>query len=272
MIRLYSVAKASRALPVRLSKQNKTHCGNCLIIAGSPGKWGAGIFTAEAAYRVGAGYVSVYDPKKKFPIAKHPDFLTIHKISHFSEYACVALGPGLDSSTRIIRIIRQLIREKVTAVVLDAEAINCLAKQRKIIQLPSTWILTPPEGELARLLQVTSYKIRKNRLKAVQQAQKKMGCIVVLKGAPTFIATEKTVWQSVTGNSSLAKAGTGDVLTGMIAGFLSQKIDSVEAACLATCLHGMMADSWIKEGNDHLSLMASDLLKRIPRTLKSIRE
>lgn len=269
-IQKYTLKMAQAQLPSRKKKDNKTTGGKCLVVAGSYGKWGAAILCAQAASRCGAGYTYVFDPAKEFPSVKNPDFLLCSKIKDFNMFDAIALGPGFDNHILLKKIIFQLARNNFPNVVLDAEALTVLAKIKKP-NLPSTWILTPHEGELSRLLNIPSQTIRADRKKYVEMAQKKYGCLVVLKGFQTLIAAENKIWQISSGNPALAKAGTGDVLTGMIVGFLSQKVPAEKAACLAAYSHGHIADTWIENKNDVLSLLASDLVSYLPSTLSSIR-
>lgn len=270
-VKKYSIQNAQKCLPIRRRTDNKTRGGKCIVIAGSKGQWGAAILCAEAAARVGAGYVYLYDPQGKFPFGKNPDFLTIQKEKDPTLFHSVAIGPGLKSSTLILNKIKTLIQKKYQPVVLDAEALNVISEHPIRFALLKSWILTPHEGELSRLLQVSSETIRQNRQKYARLAQEKLGCIIVLKGHRTLIASAGELWEVLSGNSSLAKAGTGDVLTGMIAGFLSQGVKPIEAAKLAVFIHGYISDQWIAEGHDQLSLMASDLIKWLPTGLSKIR-
>lgn len=229
---------------------------------------GAGVMCATAAARVGAGYVFLADSKVK---NAPPDFLSVKKSNQidFNNFSAIAFGPGLRNEKGNLTILKKLIYTNHPRVVLDAGAFDILAKN-KITKLPATWILTPHEGELARLLKTTSSVIRKDRLKAILQAQKKFGCHIVLKGHHTLLATADQTYVFKVGNPALAKAGTGDVLTGLIAGLLSQKLTPEHAAMLGIYLHGTMADQWVKK-NDYLSLMASDLLTIIAPTMKKLR-
>lgn len=270
-VKKYSLKQARKNLPIRKRADNKTHGGKCLIIAGSQGLWGAAILCAEAAARVGTGYVYVYDSKNKFPIFKNPDFLTLKEPVDYKIFRSVAIGPGLKSTSIIPKQLKKLSQIKFQQVVLDAEALNFISSHPDQYQLQENWILTPHEGELARLLKLPSQLIQKNRRKYAVLAQKKFGCIIVLKGFRTLVASKNGLWENQSGNSSLAKAGTGDVLTGMIAGFLSQGLESLEAAKLSVFIHGSLADHWVGEGNDLLSLMARDLLSMLPKVLKNIR-
>lgn len=268
-VKKYTSRQARMDIPQRLKKDNKTQGGKTLVVAGSSGMWGAGILCATAASRVGAGYVYLYGNSKTFPLIKNPDFLWTKKTIDFSRFQAIALGPGYTNKKNLKKIIQKLIQIQHPAVVLDAEALNLVNQIKKI---PSSWILTPHEGELGRMLQVSSAKIRLDRKKYAQVAQKKYGCVVVLKGYHTCVMSPHQSWQIQSGNPALSKAGTGDVLTGLIAGLLSQKLTPIKAACLGSFIHGYMSDKWIKEGNDVLSLMASDLVKRLPQALTQIRK
>lgn len=269
--RKLTLAEAQKALPTRLKTDNKSSGGKSLIVAGSKNMWGAAVLCATAAARIGAGYVYIYDPKGKFSTAAHPDFLLKDNLSELIKFSSIALGPGFSNQLKLLQIIFKLQSLEFPSVVLDAEAINVLSSCKLIPQLPATWIVTPHEGELARLLNVSSLQIKKDRIKYVLKAQKKLGCSVVLKGHKTLIATPTSLWENPTGNSSLAKAGTGDVLTGIIAGFLCQKMNPEMAAVLGCYIHGRVADVWIEEENDPLSLLASDLIAGLPKILNAVR-
>lgn len=273
MTKKFNLAQARKLLPNRNHTDNKTAGGKSLIIAGSQGFFGAAVLAATAASRVGAGYVTLMTDQKKFSSIAHPDFLTLDfkKNILFDTYSSVAIGPGLGQSAQALTLLKKIIKSKPAKTVLDADALNLLA-QIQIKTLPSTWILTPHEGELARLLKTTSEVIKKNRLQALRQAQVKFKCVVLLKGHKTLVAnTKHEIYEIQSGNVSLAKAGTGDVLTGIIAGLLAQGLNPTEAACLGSFLHGKISDNWLKRKNDVLSLMASDLLIEIPNTLANLR-
>jgi NAD(P)H-hydrate epimerase len=156
-------------------------------------------------------------------------------------------------------------------VLVDADAITLLAKMKRQ-KLPKTWILTPHTGELQRLLNVPSSEIQKQRIYYVKQAAQKFGCLVLLKGFRSLISDGQTTVLIPTGNVALAKAGSGDVLTGMIVGLMAQGLTTWQAACIAATIHGYMADVWLYEGQDVLSMRASDLIQALPATLKQVRE
>ena len=267
----YLLKDAQKDLPRILKHQNKTRGGKCLIVAGSSGQWGAAILCAEAAARIGSGYVYVFDKLNKFPTCKNPDFLLIKKLSRFDVFSAVAVGPGYRNHKEIIKLIKAMQLQKFGSVVLDAEALNAVAALKKPIKLPADWIITPHEGELSRLLKISAGKIRKDRRKYACFAQRKFGCIVLLKGNKTVVASINSTIEIQSGNAALAKAGSGDVLTGMIAGLLSQGLKPLKAACLGAFTHGFIADYWKQTERDHLSLMASDLVKNMPQVIKLMR-
>lgn len=285
IIKKYSLKQAKTDLPRRKSADNKYNAGKVMVIAGSLGMWGAGVLAAQAAARVGAGFV-YWSPlvganlrqQIQFSL-KNPDFMWAPDIQEDAKkwsalkINAFLMGPGLKSNNKLDVVFKKLLKEKTRFVVLDAEALNYLAKNKKLQNsLPSSWVLTPHEGELARLMQTTSAKIRTDRKSWVQKAQDKFQCIVVLKGHNTLIANEKYIFEIQSGNAALAKAGTGDVLAGMIAGFLAQGLQSLNAASLAAYVHGKMADDWLASKKDILSLRAVDLVHNLPLTLAALRK
>lgn len=279
-------ADVRRHLPRRTAKQNKSHGGRSLIVAGSGKYLGAAVLAAQACARIGSGYVTIAaaDGRKlRTFIGKSPDFLmgdfdaALLRSDFAKEYSAIAVGPGLGKKPAVRRLIWRLIKKlsrTSTPVVLDADALNAMAQFYNTSdgRFPSWWIMTPHEAELSRLLKVPAKEIHLNREKYVRIARAKFGCLVILKGDRTLIASQSIVWINTSGNSALAKAGTGDVLTGIIAGLLAQNLPAEEAAKLGVFLHGLQADRWIKAGNDHLSLLASDLVSRLPKDILSLRK
>jgi ADP-dependent NAD(P)H-hydrate dehydratase len=272
-IKKITLQSAKKILPRRKMEDNKSSAGKSLIIAGSRGMFGAAVLAATAAYRVGSGYVTVMTDVSKFSSSRHPEFLTMdwkEKIPIDLKFA-ICIGPGLGQTPRTKRLLQQLLKNRPPYVVVDADALN-LCSEYEWYNFPVTWIATPHEGELARLLKVSAKWIRENRLLALEKAQRKLGCVILLKGAKTLISNGENVAEIQSGNPSLAKAGTGDVLSGMITGFLAQGLLPFAAATLGAYVHGRMADDWIKSGRDVLSLMPSDLVSALPVTLFKIRK
>lgn len=266
---------AVRLLPKRHSDSNKTTYGHAMIFAGRPGLWGAGLLSSDSAYRVGAGYVTLASFEEPTPVlTESPEILTARiddeKIWTNARWRVAAVGPGLGTGDETANLLRRLKERsekgELDAVVVDADAITVAAKQN-LYPFPKSWILTPHAGELSRVLGVDSKTIESDRYRYVLEGSKKAGCHVVLKGFRTVVCDgEKTV-VILSGNEALAKAGTGDVLTGMITGLLAQKLSPLKAAACGAWLHGRIADEWVREGNGRGSLEASDLGKLLPPLL-----
>jgi NAD(P)H-hydrate epimerase len=271
---LFTSSKAKKLLPQRAKSHNKTHGGKTLIIAGHQGFFGAAVLAATASARVGSGYTTLMIDEKDFPIHQHPDFLIlsnkITKQKQWLTYHAIAVGPGLGVNARTEKIILSLLKNKVENVILDADALTVIA-QKNIYPLRPSWLLTPHTGELARLLR--KKKIQKHeKLKSLQGAQQKYHCHILLKGPETLILSSNELTLIKSGNQALAKAGTGDVLTGIIAGLIAQGLTTSNAAALGAYLHGICSQIWVREKKyDHLSLLASDLLLLIPKALTKLR-
>jgi hydroxyethylthiazole kinase-like uncharacterized protein yjeF len=257
----------SRWLPERRIDDNKSRGGQVAILAGHPRMPGAAILAARAALRVGAGYIHLQETKA---LEFVPEALVWDREKEFSFYSAILAGPGWGQTPSRKKMLKGLLSSAPPHVVLDADALNLLSGLQQT-SLPSSWILTPHPGEMARLLGTSVSEVQNRRLASVQEAQKKFGCTVILKGHHTLIGCRSCTLLNPTGNVALAKAGTGDVLAGMVAGFLSQGVGSERAAALACFLHGSLADQWVRSGRDYLSLTPSDLLDTIPQLLNQIR-
>lgn len=261
-------------LPERKKTSNKTDGGVVLIVAGGKGLIGAGLLSALAATRTGAGYTHLMTDLVRYPWLSFPDFI-VHKISVSTLRAhlesVVAIGPGLGKGKDKEKLVKYLIKNQVQKVVLDADALTLLSRMN-VKKLPSTWILTPHEGELARLLGVTGRQVQSDRRHYLECAQKKYGCIVLLKGFETMIQDQERFLSMQAGSVSLAKAGTGDVLLGVIAALYAQGLSGIEAASLGSLIHGEASKEWVKEGNDPLGMRPLDLIERFPKTIKRLRK
>jgi NAD(P)H-hydrate epimerase len=168
-------------------------------------------------------------------------------------------------------IIQELKNKNTTHVVLDADAITVCAKEN-LFPLPPTWIVTPHEGELARCLNVSSEWIHENRIEAITRAHEKIGCVILLKGHHTLVkGARDTIYRIRSGNAALAKAGTGDVLAGILTAFRAQGLSATRAAVLAAYVHGATANVWVAQKNDMLSMCASDVIDLLPHVLRRLR-
>lgn len=272
----YTSQAAKKVLPRRLNASNKATHGRTAIFAGSRGMGGAAILSGVAASRVGSGYVQVVtngDPRKI--LSRAPEFLTASlkdtKIWKKPKWNAAVIGPGFGVGAHTEKTLTRLSRLDLNGLVVDADALTAIAKRKKYRKVNRNWILTPHAGELSRLLSVSAKKIEADRVRYVKEAAKKYGCIVLLKGYRTLVCDGDTLIEIQSGNAALAKAGTGDVLSGMIAGFLAQGLEPFSAACLGAYMHGRIADDWLKSKRDILSLQPSDLLEALPFVLKKVR-
>lgn len=260
-------------LPVRSRRMNKTHGGKLLVIAGSKGMYGAGILSALAGTRTGAGYTYLMMDWSSKDLLTHPDILFVKqdaKKLNSLNVAAHVFGPGIGQSPKSLSLLKLLIKNKASSVVLDADGLNLLAKMKNV-RLPQNWVLTPHEGELSRLLDIPSEKIRKNPKVFLTQAQKKYGCVILLKGPITYITDGNNIFTSKAGTPALAKAGTGDVLSGIIGALLAQQVLAPTAAAIGAYIHGLASRRFLKAGNDSLSLRPTDLIDYLPKILKTVR-
>jgi hydroxyethylthiazole kinase-like uncharacterized protein yjeF len=278
-IKKFDIIEARKYFLTRKPHTNKTDYGHLLVVAGSAGMWGASKLCAEAAYRVGAGYVTLaVDSKTFLSFSKSSKFKSEILLASrknrdlLNKKTAVVIGPGLNPknlNVDVSHIFERLLRLKNIPVLLDAGGFDLLLK-RENVKLPTNWILTPHEGEMARLLGCTSSKVKKNRIDALKKGVAKFGCVILLKGFHTLIGDPSgAILELSEGNSALAKAGSGDVLSGMIGGLLARikNPDSLKIASSAAFFHGLISDQWLSDGLSSQSLMPSDIINRLPAVL-----
>lgn len=264
----FSEKLARRYLPVRKDRSNKSNYGHLLVIAGHEGMWGAGVLASTSAYRMGAGYVTWASWKAPSDQIKEiPEVLTasVFEALEKNKYTAVVVGPGLGVSAETAKII-EILKTKSIPVVVDADAITVCA-QNKLWPLPTNWVLTPHSKELSRILDCEVDAIEKDRFRFAQQASEKTGAHVLLKGYRTVLADTERILIIPAGNSALAKAGTGDVLSGMIGGLLAQGLETVQAVATAAYIHGRVSDEFVRVGNSKGSLSASDIKDHLPELM-----
>lgn len=258
-------------LPVREQFSNKGTFGKVLNIAGSENYTGAAYLSSISALKVGCGYVALSSsPKVISTIAlKTSDivFVPITDVKKvLSKYDVVSVGCGLSTDLSVSILFKSLLESLSSfegPVVLDADGLNLLSKMKNV-ELPQNLIITPHPKEASRLLKVEVEDILEHPMNYAKVLSETYNCTTVLKLHSTVVCSKDgDIYVNETGNSALAKAGTGDVLTGMISGFCAQKMDLFEAAKLAVYLHGKAGE--IASGMlSEYSVLASDLLKYIP--------
>jgi NAD(P)H-hydrate epimerase len=258
-------------VPRRGARDTKYTAGSVLVVGGAPGMTGAVCLAGLAALRADAGYVTLAVPTESLPVveslALEPvkvgwrDEDAVEIIVQAAERAgAVALGPGLGRGAGRVELVRELLQRLELPVVVDADALFDLEP----VERAAATVLTPHAGELARLLGTDSAWVDAHRLDAARQAAERFGAVVLLKGQDTIVAAPGAgVVVCDLGPASLATAGTGDVLTGIVAAFLSKGVEPQAAAAAAAVAHARAA-----ELAPHRSgLIAGDLLSSLPAAL-----
>jgi hydroxyethylthiazole kinase-like uncharacterized protein yjeF len=254
-----------RVVPAKAPGDNKYSAGSVLVVGGSPGMTGAACLVAEAAFRADAGYVMVAVPEASLPVVEtkllEPVKGTWDEVDRLAEKArAVALGPGLGRTDEAHALVARLLRELDVPVVVDADALFDLEP----FDRAAPTVLTPHSGELGRLLGEESAWVDAHRLEAVRRAVERFRCTVLLKGADTLIAAPgEQVLVCDLGTPALATAGTGDVLTGIVAAFLAKGLEPRIAAAAAAAAGGVASELL----DPQRGAVASDLLTTLPRAL-----
>ncbi len=272
-VRIINKAVARKLLPSLSSEDNKATRGRTLLMAGSVQFPGAGVLAARGALRAGSGYVIVAQTDVEPSALQNPDFLWLDLRQnpwYEQKFDAVLCGPGFGVNPFTARIIRELKEREVERVVLDADAITVCA-EKALFPLPPTWIVTPHAGELARCLDVTAETIVQNRHEYLRLAQELFQCVVLLKGHQTLVANSRRVYGITSGNEALAKAGTGDVLAGVITALRAQGLSPTRAAVLGAYVHGATANLWKAQKKDLLSMMTTDVIDLLPLVLHKLR-
>ena len=275
----------------RKSNSHKGSYGRVLVLAGSPGLTGAAYLCSKAALRCGSGIVTLGVPESLNPIMEskltcvmtHP--LPETKVSTLSNkgkkkiiklcesHDVVALGPGLSQQPETRELILWLIQNIDRNMVIDADGLNALSDKVNVLhKIKRHAVLTPHPGEMSRLTGLGSAKnVQKERLNTasqfIQSIQKKSNnegkLTLVLKGDKTIVANSRKVYVNRTGNPGMATAGTGDVLTGIIASLIGQGYDVFDASQLGVYIHGLAGDIAAKKKGEH-SMIASDIIEYLP--------
>jgi NAD(P)H-hydrate epimerase len=279
----------TEAQHARAVDTNKANYGKVLIVGGSRGKSGAAALAGQAALRSGAGLVTVATPRSVLPViaSSMPELMTealqetadgtvaSQTIWNILEGKTVlAIGPGLTTVPETSAFVRSLVRDLKIPVVIDADAINAFASCVDDLRgNGSGIIITPHPGEMARLIQRETQYVVANRVDVAQTFALQHNIYVVLKGFRTVVATpDGSVHINPTGNPGMACGGTGDILTGMIAGILGQEHlgSFIERLCLAVYLHGLSGDLAAGELGEE-PLVATDLLRFLPKAWSEMR-
>ncbi len=240
-------------VPLYKPRQRFSHkgtFGHALIIGGSLGKMGAVSFAVNGALKVGSGVVTAYIPKCGCSILQTaiPEAMVeldapeiLESFSPKTEATVIGIGIGMGTDKKTVEGFGKFLKRTKTPMVIDADAINCLSLNKKIIKdIPSLSVLTPHPKELERLLgaSVSNY----DQLEKAKKFSKKYNVVLVIKGAYSKIIYQDQMYVNSSGNPALATAGSGDVLTGIITGLMAQGYSSLNAAIFGVFLHGTTAD------------------------------
>ena len=262
----------------RQPEAHKGDFGKVLIYAGSPGMAGAAILAGRAALRSGAGLVRYLLPSLQSPLypilqTAVPEATCVFEkdISDYSEYTAIAAGPGLGKTAEARRILKNILLLSESVIVLDADALNIISADEELaffVKSSPPVIITPHVGEAKRLLNSREpINAAEERETAVRALREKFGCISVLKGAGTIVCGDE-LYINTTGNPGMATGGSGDVLTGLIAGLAAQKYSPEEAARLGVFLHGKAGDL-ARDAKGEMGLIASDIVEFLPEAEKN---
>jgi hydroxyethylthiazole kinase-like uncharacterized protein yjeF len=286
---LLTAEQIRHRLRPRSADTHKGRTGHLLVVAGSVGKTGAAALAAGSAMRCGAGLVTLSIAESLHSIAETLvlEVMTapltesrcgvlgdaavddIKKL--ISGKACLAIGPGIGQAPETRRLIQKIITQIEIPVVIDADGLNNLTGQTQLLKsLKAPAVLTPHPGEMARLIDATPAEVQHNRLKCARDFATNFKVHVVLKGAATVIAhPDGKAYINPTGNSGMASGGMGDVLTGVLAGFITQGFSPDEAAHAAVYLHGAAADTLAKTIGP-FGYLAGEVMNAIPGEIKKL--
>ena len=285
------------SIPPLKSRQADSHkgtYGHVLVVAGSRGMAGAAALAGLAALRSGAGLVRVAAPLEIQPTVASfdPSFMTwplpqtsagsvdgsaawYELLPLTQDATVIAAGPGLGRSKGVHDLVCELLRHTNKPLVLDADALNTFAPLKShgssLKTHPSVVVATPHPGEAARLLGVTTAEIQKDRLGAAKAIRAHMpaGSVVILKGHETIVTDGESVYVNTSGTPGMATGGSGDVLTGVVSAFLAQGYAPLDAAVLATYVHGLAGDM-ARDESGVTGMIASDIVDSLGDVFRNL--
>lgn len=274
----------------RRQDTHKGTYGHLLVLAGSPGKTGAATLSAIGALRVGTGLVTVGVPESLNPIFETNLIEAMTEplpetprhtlgrqalepaLSLLSERkTALVIGPGISTEEDTASFVMEVLAEARVPVVVDADAITCVARDPKVLlRMKAPCVLTPHPGEMSRLCGIETADIQSNRPQVARDFAAKYNVYLVLKGARTVVASpDGKVFINPTGNAGMASGGMGDVLSGAIGGFLAQRIPPLQAATLGVFLHGFAGDLARRKVGE-AGMIATDVAAHLPEAIKEL--
>ena len=286
---IYCLNDYKNLLPIRPESAHKSSFGKILVLAGSTGLTGAARLSCQAALRSGAGMVilgcseslnSVFElgltevmtlplPDNSSGCLNETAFDALHESFEWSNV--IALGPGLSTNSDTKKFVHRMLKEQSHRMVIDADGLNNLVDNTELLtNYGNDLVLTPHMGELSGLTGLTIPDIKDQSINIVQKFAKEWGVVLLLKGSPTLIGDPQgNVHINMSGNAGMATAGSGDVLTGLIAGLLGQGLSAKNATILAAFVHGLTGDR-LEQQSGQRGMIAGDLVEQIPYTLDEL--
>lgn len=267
--------------PKRKKNSHKGSYGKVLMIAGSKGMSGAAYLSAKATYAVGAGLVQIYTHEENRVILQQLlpeaiittyDTFDSEQLEKLIQWAdLIGIGCGLGKSDTAERVMQYTLKRALVPCVVDADGINILSKHMEWIEVTNALIvLTPHMKEMSRMLQCSVKELVGQRMERLHTFVERYKVVCVLKDARTLVAKEhRNTYLNLSGNAAMAKAGSGDVLAGVIVGILAQQCEPYTSACLGVFLHGLAGDV-ARDKKGAYSVLASDLVAEISSVLKNI--
>lgn len=257
----------------RAEASHKGNHGHALIIAGSKGKMGASVIAAKASLRSGVGLLTVNVPSNERFILQTsiPEAMLMMReesIQNLNTFSSIGIGPGIGISEKSNKILKTIIDNVACPLLLDADALNCIALNKRLLKkVPEETVITPHPIEFDRLF--GNHHSDEERINKAIALSKKYKIVIVLKGAKTHITYSGEVAINTSGNAGLAKAGSGDALTGIITAFLAQGYNSFDAAKLGVYLHGLAADITLDKQSME-SMLITDVIECIGKAFKQL--
>ncbi|MCM8786334.1 MAG: NAD(P)H-hydrate dehydratase [Candidatus Omnitrophica bacterium] len=274
----------------RKKDSHKGDYGHLFIIGGSPGLTGAVCLSGISALRTGCGLVTIGIPETlnqiieikltevmSLPLPETEDHYfsldAYDKAIEFIEKKAdsVLIGPGISLHPETKKFVKKIIPEIKKPLIIDADALKIISENLEILNSVEKPILTPHPGEMSFLTKFKIEEIQKNRVEVAKSFAKKYNVILILKGYRTVVTDGENTYINLTGNPGMATAGTGDVLAGIIGGILSQGEDKFISAKYGVFIHGLAGDLAKKEKGE-ISLIASDIIEKIPDVFKYLKK
>jgi NAD(P)H-hydrate epimerase len=275
----------------RPRESNKGNYGHALVVGGSVGKAGSVAMAGMASLRAGAGLSTVATVKSALPTVAgfHPELMTeplpetesgtiatgagVRIEELLKTMTVAAIGPGISRDPHTATLVRSLVVNQKIPMVVDADGLNAFqGRASELNGKGRTLVITPHPGEMARLAGCSTADVQKDRLGTARKFATEHELIVVLKGHRTLVVQpDGEAWVNTTANPGMSTGGTGDILTGMVAGMLAQHPkDVLRAVCAAVYLHGLAGDVMLPDVGEH-SMVATDLIRGLPEAFRKAR-